>query len=99
MNLQKNRGVNHGIRRGGVRTVTPSCEGHGGAVTNRARRYKKRGFYGNFAAKSRRNRAAQIQHAAPQPNLIQVGGAGPKWRVVWAPPSSHALPDDGYVPI
>ena len=41
MNLQKNRGVNDGIRRGGVRTVTPSCEGHGGAVTNRARRDKK----------------------------------------------------------
>ena len=79
MNLQKTRGVNDGIRRGGVRTVTPSCEGHGGAVTNRARRYKKRGVCGNFAAHTRRIRAARIQHAAPQPNLSQIGGAGPKW--------------------
>ena len=59
----------------GADCYTRSCEaeGRGGAVTNRARRYKKRGVCGNFAAHTRRIRAARIQHAAPQPNLSQIG--------------------------
>ena len=79
MSLQKTRGDNDGNRRGGVRTVTASCEGHGGAVTNRARRYKNAGSMAILRRKldgSERPGSSTQPHNQIGAKLVELGPNG-----------------------
>ena len=67
-----------------------------GCAKSRAARQNRR-VRGAAGAGSRRFRAVRIRYAASRSNLSEIGGGGPKWRVLLDGPSLMPFRADGSV--